>query len=274
MRGAFATGLMLAAGLAIAFLVFPIVALFAEVSPRTLVAQLGSEAARDALWVSLRTGLVAHALVLVVGTPAAYLLATREFRGRQIVLAAVELPLVLPPAVAGIALLTAFGRRGLLGEHLDAAGITIAFTDVAVVIAVAFVAAPFYLRFGVAAFSAVDRSLLDAARTLGAPPARTCLRVALPAAASGLGAASAVAWGRGLGEFGATTMFAGSFAGETRTLPPATYAELDRDREAPIAIGALLVAISLAVLLVVKLLPSWTRSTSPFPTGSALSRSS
>jgi molybdate transport system permease protein len=273
-RRAFDVLLAVATALALAFLLLPILALFLRVSPRALVEQLGSDVALDALWVSLKTGLIAHALVLLVGTPAAYLLGTRRFRGRAVAIALVELPLVLPPAVAGIALLTLFGRRGLLGDTLDAFGLQIAFTQAAVVLAVAFVAAPFYLRQAIAAFEGVDRSLLDASRTLGASPARTFRRVALPLASAGIGAGSALAWARGTGEFGATIMFAGSFQGVTQTLPLAIYAQLDVDRETAIAIGALLVVLSAAVLVAVKLLPSWTGLTSTSLIRSAPSGSS
>jgi molybdate transport system permease protein len=261
-RRGFELVLALAAGLALAFLMVPMLALFLRVSPAVLLTQLTSEVAVDALWVSVKTGLVAHVLVLAVGTPAAYLLGTRDFRGRNLVVSAFEVPLVLPPAVAGIALLTAFGRRGLLGDTFEAAGVSIPFTQAAVVLAVAFVATPFYVRLGIAAFAAVDRSLLDASRTLGASPLKTFVRVALPLAAGGLGAGSALAWARGVGEFGATIMFAGSFQGETQTLPLAIYAELDRDRDTAIAIGALLVLVSIAVLVAAKALTSWTRSRS------------
>jgi len=256
----------LSAGLAVAFLTLPLVAIFVRVPPGTLIAQLGDPAVREAIWVSVKTTLIAHTVVVVVGTPAAYLLATRLFRGRAAVLTALELPLVLPPAVAGLALLAAFGRRGLLGDELAALGLSIPFTQLAVVLAVVFVSSPFYLRWGISAFEAVDPHLLDASRTLGAGPGRTFRRVALPLAAGGLGTASSLAWARGLGEFGATIMFAGSFPGETRTLPLAVYAEFDRDFEVALAIGALLVVASLAVLATIRLL-TWTRSpsTSPFP---------
>jgi molybdate transport system permease protein len=264
LRRAFDVLLVASLALALAFLLLPMLALFVEVPPRTLVEQLGSEAALDALVVTLKTGLVAHVVVLLVGTPGAYFLATRRFRGRAALITAVELPLVLPPAVAGIALLALFARRGLLGGTLEAAGIEIAFTQAAVVLAVIFVAAPFYIRGAIAAFEAVDPALLDASRTLGAGPARTFARVAVPLAGGGLGASSALAWARGTGEFGATIMFAGSFQGVTQTLPLAIYAQLDIDRTIAIAIGALLVFVSVAVLLVVRLLP-WTRFTSVSP---------
>jgi molybdate transport system permease protein len=262
------------AGVALAFLLLPLASLFLRISPATLVGQLGSDAALDALLVSVKTSVIAHAAVVAVGTPAAYLLGTRTFRGRSVVVAALELPLVLPPAVAGIALLTVFGRRGLLGGSLDAVGVTLPFTQVAVVIAVVFVAMPFYMRFAVAAFAAVDPALLDAARTLGAGSGKRFLRVALPLAAGGLGAGSALAWARGLGEFGATIMFAGSFQGVTQTLPLAIYAQLDQDRDVAVAIGALLVLVSLSVLVAVKTLPSWTRFGSTSLTPSAPSTSS
>jgi molybdate transport system permease protein len=173
----------------------------------------------------------------------------------------IELPLVLPPAVAGIALFAAFGRAGLLGGTLDAAGISIPFTQAAVVLAVIFVSSPFYVRLGISAFEAVDPRLIEASRTLGAGPRRTFFRVALPLAAGGLSAASALAFARGLGEFGATIMFAGSLQGVTQTLPLAIYAQLDLDFDVALALGAFLVVVSVAVLLTVKLLPSWTRFT-------------
>jgi molybdate transport system permease protein len=237
------------AALALAFLALPVVAIFLRVSPATLVRELGDPVARDALVVSLRTSALAQLLVVVLGTPTAYLLATRRFRGRSMALTLVELPLVLPPAVAGIGLLAAFGRSGLLSTSL-------AFTQSAVVLAVAFVAAPFYVRTAVAAFEGVDATLVDAARTLGARPSRVFARIALPLAASGLGAGLALSFARGLGEFGATIMFAGSLQRVTQTLPLAIYAEFAQSFEVALAIGALLVAFSFTLLLAVK----WLRS--------------
>ena len=267
MRRLFDLALVVCVALVVGFLFVPLLALFLRVSPATLVAQLGREVVLDALWVTVKTGLISHAFVLGIGTPAAYFLGTRRFRGRGVVLTALELPLVLPPAVAGIALLAAFGRRGLLGEELSALGLEIPFTQVAVVMAVTFVALPLYVRLSVATFASLDRTLLDASRTLGASPFKTFARVALPLSGAGLGAASTLAWARGTGEFGATIMFAGSFQAVTQTLPLAIYAQLDQDPKVAIAIGALLVLLSAVVLLAVKLLPSWQRSTfdSPIP---------
>jgi molybdate transport system permease protein len=173
-----------------------------------------------------------------------------------------ELPLVLPPAVAGIGLIFAFGRLGLLGDELDALGITIGFTQVAVVFAVTFVASPFYVRQAIASFESIDRTMLDASRTLGASPAKTFWRVALPLAGGGLGAGAAVALARGLGEFGATIMFAGSLQGVTQTVSTAIYQEFDVSLDAALAISAALVLVSGAILLAVKILPQWTGSRS------------
>jgi molybdate transport system permease protein len=273
-KRAFDLLLVAAATLTFAFLLLPLLALFLRTSPGSLIGAVGEPAARSALLLSLKTSAIAHAVILGVGTPVAYLLATRRFRGRNLLVALVELPLVLPPAVAGIGLLAAFGRLGLLGKSLGALGVSIPFTQTAVVLAVVFVASPFYIRQAIAGFEAVDPELVSAARTLGATPWRTFRRVWIPLAARGLGAGSALAWARGLGEFGATIMFAGSFPGVTRTMPLTIYAELDRNLDVALAIGAVLVVVSAALLVAVKML-SWRRSgsTSPSPSVPSLSSS-
>ena len=273
MRRLFPAALWSATALALGFLLVPIASVFLRTSPFELVGRMGSGAALDALAVTLKTNAVANALILLVGTPAAYLIATRSFRGRALAVTLVELPLVLPPAVAGIGLLAAFGRFGLLGGTLDAFGLSIPFTQAAVVLAVTFVASPFYLRTAIAAFEAVDPDLTGAARTLGAGPARTFVRIALPLASGGLGAGAALAFARGIGEFGATIMFAGSLQGVTQTLSLAVYEQFDVDFDTALAIGAELVIVSAVVLLAVKVVPGWARSTSPFTTLSAPSRS-
>jgi molybdate transport system permease protein len=274
MRPAVAAAAGLALVVAVLFLALPVAALFLRVSPGELVHAAHSGVFRDALLVSVKTSAIAHAAVLVVGTPAAYVLARKRFRGRGLVLSLLELPLVLPPAVAGVALLATFGRYQLLGGTLNALGIRIGLTQTAVVLAVAFVESPFYVRGAVAAFEAVDATLLDAARTLGASPARVFARVALPLAAGGLGAASALALARGLGEFGATIVFAGSLRGVTQTLPLAIYAEFEQDFDVALAIGALFVVVGIAILLLLKLLPAWTRSLSTYSFRPAASTSS
>jgi len=245
--------------LAFVFMVLPVVAIFVHVSPGTLVDQLSNRVVTDALIVTLKTTAVAQAAILILGTPTAYFLATRRFPGRSLAVTLVELPIVLPPAVAGIGLLVAFGRVGLLGKHFGIGG-HIAFTWIAVTLAVALVAGPFYVRQGIAAFEAVDTNLVAASRTLGAGPVRTFFRVTLPLAAGGLGAGAAVSLARGLGEFGATIMFAGSFQGTTQTLSLAVYEQFDVNFNVALAISALLIVISLAILLSMKLVTAWRPS--------------
>jgi molybdate transport system permease protein len=257
-RAVFAAVFAAATAIALAFLLLPVVAIFLRVPPGDLVGALDHDVTRDALVVSIKTSAIAHAAVLLVGTPAAYLLARRRFPGRGVVLTLIELPLVLPPAVAGIGLLAAFGRAGLLGAQLNALGVQIPFTQTAVVLAVAFVESPFYFRGAIAAFEAVDGTLVDAARTLGAGPARVFLRVALPLAAGGLGAASALALARGLGEFGATIIFAGSLQGVTQTLPLAIYAQFEQDFDIALAISALFILVGALLLVTLKLF-GWFR---------------
>jgi len=273
MKHAFTAAAVAAAALALAFLVLPVVALFLRVPLGDLIDALGTPAARDALMVSIKTSAIAHATVLLVGTPAAYAIGRSRFQGRTLVLSLIELPLVLPPAVAGIALLVTFGRLGLLGGTLDALGINVAFTQLAVILAVVFVETPLYLRAAIASFEGVDGTLLEAARTLGARPFRVFARVALPLAGAGLGAASALALARGLGEFGATLLFAGSLQGVTQTLPLAVYAQFEVNLDTALAIGALFVVFGVALLLALKLIPGWTRSISLWTYRSASSPS-
>jgi len=248
--------------LAFAFMVLPVVAIFVHVSPGTLVHQLSNPIVTDALVVTAKTTAIAQAAVLVLGTPTAYWLATHRFPGRSLAVTMVELPIVLPPAVAGVGLLVAFGRFGLLGSTFNALGIDVSFNQAAVVLAVALVAGPFYVRSAIAAFEAVDANLVSASRTLGAGPVRTFFRVTLPLASGGLGAGQAIALARGLGEFGATIMFAGSLQGKTQTLPLAVYYsfELVNGLDISLAISALLVIISIAILLSVKLVTAWRPS--------------
>ena len=263
-RGAVFVGGTFVVVVVMGFLLLPIAALVTYQPLHTLIHGLGTKVATDAILVSLKTNAIAFAIMLGFGTPFAYILARfRRFPGRSVVLTLVEVPLVMPPAVAGLALLVAFGRLGLLGDTFTALGINLAFTQAAVVIAIVFVASPFYLRGAIAAFEAVDQTLLDVAGTLGAGPVRRLVRVAMPLAAGALGAAAAVAFARGIGEFGATILFAGSFQGTTQTLPLAVYSLFDANLDQAIAIGVLLVIVSAAILLTSKLLVrSWTPSTS------------
>jgi len=244
-----------AVALALAFLVLPVVAIFTNTAPGKLLSSLSSPEATDALRLSLETTLTAVAVIVLVGTPAAYFLATRQFRGRNVVITLIELPLVLPPAVAGIGLLAALGPDGLLGGVLQKAGITLVLQTAGVIVALTFVSAPFYIRQAQSAFEAVPRSLRDASRTLGSSEAASFVRVAVPVALPGLASGLALAWGRALGEFGATLMFAGSFRGITQTVPLAIYDQFPSDFPAALALSGILVAVSAALLLAVKFVP-------------------
>jgi len=247
---------------ALSFLLLPLVALFTHTPPGTLVHQLSNPVVEDALVVSAKTSAFAQALIILLGTPTAYLLATRRFPGRTLLVTVVELPIVLPPAAAGIGLIVAFGRVGLLGGTFSALGIDVSFNQAAVVLAIAFVAGPFYVRTAIAAFEALDGQLVMASRTLGAGPVRTFFRVVLPLAGGGLAAGAALALARGLGEFGATVVFAGSLQGATQTLPLAIYYEFAVNLNVALAIAALLVIIATAILLSLKLGSMWQSSRS------------
>jgi molybdate transport system permease protein len=251
-----------AALLALAFLLLPIVAIFAHTSPERLVEQLSNPVVTDAVEVSVKTSLLAQLLIVLFGTPAAFLLASRRFRGHALAVTLVELPLVLPPAVAGIGLLAAFGRFGLLGSSLHAVGITLPFTQSAVTIAVAYVASPLYIRQAIAAFEATDPNLAAASRTLGAGPARTFFRVVLPLASGGLIAGLALSFARGIGEFGATIMFAGSLQQVTQTLSLAIYAQFDQNFDTTLAMSGVLVLFSILLLAGLRIGLTWQRSTS------------
>jgi molybdate transport system permease protein len=271
-RAAAAALSALIAGVVLAFLALPIIALFTEFPLRDVPELLRDPFVQDTLKVTARTNAIANVLIIGLGTPTAYLVAMRRFRGRSLVITLIELPLVLPPAVAGIALLSAFGVGGLLGPTLKDAGIVLPFSQWAVVLAVTFVASPFYLRQAITSFESVDGTLTAAARTLGAGPTRTLLRVSLPLAASGLLAGWVLAFARGVGEFGATIIFAGSVRGQTQTLTLGIYEVLDSNFDQAIAIGILLVVLSATVLLSYKLIISWRTSTSTSP--SAFARTS
>ena len=242
-----AAGALLGAAL-FAFLALPIVALFVTSGPEAWLAGLAHPITAPALLLSLLTTTVSLVVLVIFGTPLAWWIARGRSRAARIVDAVAQLPIVIPPAVAGLALLLAFGRRGLLGtEALD-----IAFTTTAVVLAQTFVAAPFYVRAASAAFASVDEELLVVARSLGASRARVLFGVAVPLARRGLVAGAALAWARALGEFGATLMFAGNLGGRTQTLPLAVYTALESDLRAAQAMAVVLVLVALALLVLIR----------------------
>ena len=210
---------------------------------------MASPVALDALLLSVRTTAVTMAIILVVGTPAALVLARAEFPGKRLVNTLVDIPAVLPPSAAGIALLLAFGRMGLLGEHLRVLGIELSFTTAAVVMAELFVAAHFYVRQATVGFGYVDRSVEEAAMVDGAGRVGVFARITVPLAFPALVAGAVTAWARALGEFGGTIIFAGSFQGVTQTMPLAIYGTLERDFDAAVALAVLVLGFSFVVLL-------------------------
>ena len=244
------SGVPALAGLLVLFLGLPVVALVVRAVGSGVLGQVaGTRAVVDALSLSLTTTAVTLVLTVMLGTPLAYVLARRRFRGSALVEVAVDLPIVLPPSVAGLALLLVFGRQGWLGGSLDALGIQIAFTSVAVVLAQTFVAAPFYVRSARAGFMAVDRDLEDAARVDGAGEAQVMRFITIPLASAALAGGLVMTWARALGEFGATIMFAGSLGGVTQTLPLVVYAEFGAgDLDAAVAAAVILALAAVAVL--------------------------
>jgi molybdate transport system permease protein len=235
---------------AVAFLALPVIALLAQAPWGDLTTLLTSEAVLVALRLSLVTSLAATAISLVLGIPLAWLMCRSRAFGSAWVRALVTLPLVLPPVVGGVALLLAFGRRGLAGQVLyDVLGIQIPFTTTAVVIAEAFVAMPFLIITVEGALRSSDRRLEQAASTLGASRWTVFRRVTLPLVMPSIAAGAVLCWARALGEFGATLTFAGSFPGVTRTMPLAVYAALDVDRSEAIALSVVLLLVSVAILV-------------------------
>jgi molybdate transport system permease protein len=242
--------LLLPAGVAVLFLALPLVGMLTRVAWADLPALLWSQSSRAALALSLRTSLVATLLCLVLGVPLAMLLARAQFRGQSLVRALALLPLVLPPVVAGIALLQAFGRRGLLGQTLEVAGLQVAFSTTAVVLAQTFVAMPFLVISLEWALRTVGQRYDEVAATLGAGPTTVLRRVTLPLLAPALASGLVLSFARALGEFGATITFAGSLQGVTRTLPLEVYLQRETDPDAAVALSLVLVVVSVLVIAV------------------------
>jgi molybdate transport system permease protein len=241
------------AAIALLFLGLPVAALLGRAISSGVAPGASTGALLDALLLSLVTSLVAVAVVVVLGSPLAWVLARRSFRGKAFAETLVDLPIVLPPTVAGLALLLAFGRRGVAGPSLEAAGLVIPFTTLAVIVAQVFVSAPFYVRAARAGLQGVDRELEEAAAADGASGAQTVGRVTIPLAAPALGAGLVLAWARALGEFGATIMFAGNIAGRTRTLPLLVYAEFQDSLDSAVVAASVLVLAAIGVLVAVRL---------------------
>ncbi len=245
-------GVALAAATLLVLLGLPLVALILRVPAADLARRLMDPLVLDALRLSLISSVAATLAVVTLGLPVAYLLATRSFPGKRAVEVLIDLPLVLPPTVAGVALLMAFGRAGLAGGALGWLGISLPFTTLGVIVAQTFVAAPFFVGAARAGLADVDRRYLDIAATLRSAPGRTFFRIMLPLALPSLLSGAAMSWARALGEFGATITFAGNLPGVTQTMPLAVYLALQSDLEAAIALAVLLLGVSVAVLLIVR----------------------
>jgi len=247
--------LFLVPGIAFAvFVAVPMAALvYRAAEAGNVLDSLQKPIVREALRLSLLTSLLTLLVVVVLGTPLAYLLARTRFPGKRALDTLVDLPIVLPPVVAGVALLMAFGRRGMFGDDLRAAGVELAFTTWAVVLAQIFVSAPFYIRAAKAGFQSVDVTLEQMAYTLGASRLRTFFRVTLPLAPPAVVSGGVLCWARALSEFGATMMFAGNFRGTTQTMPLAIMTAMESELFAALSISVILLAISFVTLLLFRL---------------------
>jgi molybdate transport system permease protein len=240
----------LLAVIALLFLLLPVLALVIRAVQNQVWANLPSTAIPDAIWISFVSTLLSMIVTVLFGTPLAYALARRSFPLRRLINVLIELPIVLPPAVAGLALLLTFGRRGLLGAPLSELEITITFTLTAVIMAQTFVAAPFYIRAAQVGFQGISREIEDAARVDGAGGFSLFWFVTLPLSIRALAAGLVLAWARALGEFGATILFAGSLQGRTQTMPLLIYTVIERDLNAAIWTGLILVGIAVVALLI------------------------
>jgi molybdate transport system permease protein len=240
-----------AAGLA--FLVLPLAGLLIRAPWSTLPGRLTDPAVVAALRLSLLTASLATLVCVLLGVPLAWVLARAEFPGRRLVRALVTVPLVLPPVVGGVALLLVFGRRGLVGEWLDATfGVSLPFTTAGVVVAEAFVAMPFLVISVEGALRGADARYEEAAATLGAGRWTAFRRITLPLIAPGVAAGAVLCWARALGEFGATITFAGNFPGRTQTMPLAVYLALEQDLDAAIVLSLVLLTVSVVILVALR----------------------
>lgn len=247
-------GLAVATTIGLLFLGLPVAALLVRaVASGALMDAATDRALLDALVLSLTTTFASLVITAAFGTPLAFVLARAEFRGKRLVEALVDLPIVLPPSVAGLALLLTLGRRGALGGALDMVGVSVSFTTLAVIVAQVFVSSPLYVRAARAGFRTVEREQEDAARVDGASDRAVFRYVTLPVASASIGAGLVLAWARALGEFGATIMFAGNIAGRTQTLPLFVYSEFQSSLDGSIAAAAVLALAALGVLVAVRL---------------------
>lgn len=236
------------------FFTVPVVMLFARTSPEQWMAGLRQPQVYQAIGVSLKTTLISLAITILTGTPLAYLLGRQRFRLKRLVDTLIDLPTVLPPSVAGVALLMTLGRRGVLGGPLEALGVQIAFTQAAVVIAQVFISAPFYVRAASLGFAGIDAEIEQAAQLDGASRWGVFRYIVLPLSEYALISGSMLSWSRALGEFGATILFAGNFPGRTQTMPIAIYLGFEVDLNIALTLSVILVSVSFLSILLVKIL--------------------
>ncbi|HEU5097742.1 MAG TPA: ABC transporter permease [Roseiflexaceae bacterium] len=251
-RGRPVAWLLIASLPMLAFLLLPLLALLLRIPLAQLLANLANREVAQAISLSVLTTALTVLLTLLFGTPLAYLLARRRFRGHTALDTLIDLPMVLPPSVAGIALLVAFGRRGLLGQYLSIMGIELPFTTNAVVLAQIFVAAPFYIKAAATGFAGVDRELEQAAALDGASPRQVFRYVTGPLSWPSLFGGAVMTWARALGEFGATIIFAGNFVGRTQTMPLAIYQGFEQELSVALTLSVILLAVSFGVLFTVR----------------------
>jgi molybdate transport system permease protein len=234
----------------------PIVMLFTRITPQALLENLTEQTVLQAIGISLRTTLISMVLILLLGTPLAYLMGRHKFRYKKALDTLIDLPTVLPPSVAGVALLMTLGRRGLVGGWLEDIGIGLAFSFAAVVIAQIFIAAPFYVRAAALGFASIDVEIVQAAQLDGASRWQIFRYVIIPLSQFALFSGGMMSWARALGEFGATMIFAGNLPGRTQTMPTAIYLGFERDLESALTLSVILVLISFLALLLIKILVS------------------
>ena len=245
---------VVALSLLAAFISLPMISLILWTVSENAWYAIAAPEAREALFLSVRTTATSMLVIITVGTPAAYVLARTEFRGKRALDSLIDIPAVLPPSAAGIALLLTFGRLGLVGQYLDVLGITVSFTTAAVVIAEVFVAAHFYVRQAAVGFARVRRDVEEAAMVDGAGRFSVFFRVTVPLALPAIVAGAVMAWARALGEFGGTIIFAGSFPGVTQTIPLAIFAARESNFDAAVALSVMVLAFAFTVILVARFL--------------------
>lgn len=234
------------------FLALPLLALLLSIPPAELLENMSRPQVRQAILISIKTTMITTGVAIIFGTPVAYLLARRRFPFRRAVDTLIDLPIVLPPAVAGVALLITFGRQGLIGSWLNELGVSIAFTQTAVIMAQTFVAAPFYIKAASIGFAAVNMDLEQAASIDGAGTWQIFRHVTVPLAWAAMLSGSVMTWARALGEFGATILFAGNYLGRTQTMPLAIYIGFELDLNIALTLAAIMVILSFLVLFLVK----------------------